>query len=187
MMVRLFDSLKMRQSTGFMTYLTRAARVEETDIGISSLIDTWLEVRDLEMNGERTRGLYVIKSRGMPHSNQVREFVIASNGIHLLDVYPGPDGILTGSARVTQDAKRAEGERALVLASKRADSLLAQKKRALEAQIAALQAAFTLESEAIRQEIGDRRELAVREDDQRRAISERRSNGLTARPKKKGR
>jgi circadian clock protein KaiC len=139
------------------------------------------------MNGERTRGLYVIKSRGMPHSNQVREFVIGSDGIHLLDVYPGPDGILTGSARVTQDAKRAEGERALVLASKRADSMVEQKKRALEAQIAALQAAFTLESEAIRQEIGDRRELAVREDDQRRAISERRSNGLTARPKKKGR
>ncbi len=75
----------MKPITGFMTYLTTATRSEQIDIGISSIIDTWLEVRDLEMHGERTRGLYVIKSRGMVHSNQVRELVIGDDGIHLLD------------------------------------------------------------------------------------------------------
>lgn len=188
MMVRLFDALKLKQITGFMTYLTTPSRVEATDIGISSLIDTWLEVRDLESHGERTRGLYVIKSRGMPHSNQVREFVIDDNGIHLLDVYPGPDGILTGSARATQDAKNAAIEKSISLAEKRAGDLLAQKKRALEAHVAALEANFALESDAVRQDIDDQRARADRERDEHRAFSESRSSGpASRRPNKKGR
>ena len=196
MMVRLFDALKLSQITGFMTYLTTPGRKEETDIGISSLIDTWLEVRDLEMHGERTRGLYVIKSRGMSHSNQVREFVISDDGIHLLDVYPSADGILTGSARLTQDSKVAATEKALLLAAQRTEELLAQKKRALEAQVAALQASFALETDSIRQEISDRQERALREHEERRLFSESRSGGPTsvrsekkpqAKSKKKGR
>ena len=132
MMVRLFDSLKMRQITGFVTYLTAAPRMEGTDAGISSLIDTWLELRDVEMQGERTRGLYVIKSRGMPHSNQVREFVLQNGGIRLLDVYPGPDGILTGSARAKQDVRFAEEEAQREAAAVRSEEMLARRQAALQ-------------------------------------------------------
>ena len=140
MMVRLFDSLKMRQITGFVTYLTANTRMEETEAGISSLIDTWLEVRDVEANAERTRGLYVIKSRGMDHSKQVREFVLDPNGIHLLDVYPGPDGILTGSARAMHDARLADEADQRRAAAERSEKLMDQKRNALRAHIAALEA-----------------------------------------------
>ena len=74
-------------------------------MGISSLIDTWLVLRDIELGGERNRGLYVIKSRGMKHSNQIREFLITSRGIVLEDVYVGPEGVLTGSLRASQEAR----------------------------------------------------------------------------------
>ena len=79
--------------------------MEITDVSISSLIDTWLLLRDIEIGGERNSGLYVLKSRGMAHSNQIREFKLSDNGIELLDVYVGPEGVLTGSARLSQEAK----------------------------------------------------------------------------------
>lgn len=155
MMVRLFDSLKMRQITGFMTYLTGAGRMEETEVGVSSLIDTWLEVRDVEMNGERTRGLYVIKSRGMAHSNQVREFILHERGIRLLDVYPGPDGILTGSARAAEDARLAAEAAERKAAAERSEKALSRKQAALRAQIAALEAEFASEVEFARRGLAD--------------------------------
>ncbi len=74
-------------------------------MAISSLIDTWLLLRDIEIGGERNRGLYILKSRGMDHSNQIREFILTDHGIELLDVYVGPEGVLTGSARLSQEAK----------------------------------------------------------------------------------
>ncbi len=84
MLMRLIDFLKSSQITAFLTHLTSGGRaVEATEVGISSLIDTWLLVKDFEDGGERTRGLYVLKSRGMPHSKQVREFVISPRGIQL--------------------------------------------------------------------------------------------------------
>src|SRR6185295_1226353 len=76
-----------------------------TESAISSLVDTWLILRDLELNGERNRGLHIIKSRGMAHSNQVREFIMSERGIELKDIYMGPSGMLTGSARVAQQAR----------------------------------------------------------------------------------
>ena len=78
---------------------------EQTEVGISSLIDTWILVRDIELNGERNRGIYVLKSRGMAHSNQVREFVMSQKGIRLLPVYIGVGTVLTGSARLNQEAR----------------------------------------------------------------------------------
>ena len=106
MLVRLVDFLKTRQITTFFTNLTGGNMAREvTDMGISSIMDTWLLVRDIELGGERNRGLYVLKSRGMPHSNQIREFVISPKGIVLLDVYTGAHGVLTGSARLAQEAK----------------------------------------------------------------------------------
>ena len=177
MMVRLFDSLKMQQITGLMTYLTSANQIEETEVGISSLIDTWLEVRDVEMHGERTRGLYVIKSRGMGHSNQVRELVFSSEGARLLEVYPGPDGVLTGSARAFQDNRFALEQEQREQAASRTERLLGQKQAALRAQIAALEAEFASEAEVARSLINETAGRAAREHAARLAASRRRTLG----------
>jgi circadian clock protein KaiC len=143
MFVRLLDYLKMNQITAFLTNLTSAkTALESTEVGLSSLIDTWLLARDIELNGERNRGLYVLKSRGMEHSNQIREFRIGAKGIDLIEVYLGPEGVLTGSARVAQEARvRATAAlRRQQIERSRRD--LAGKRKALEAQISALREEF---------------------------------------------
>ncbi len=110
MVTRMIDYLKNRGVTTLFTSLTEAEHAEEqSEAGISSLIDTWLLLRNAEADGERNRLLFILKSRGMAHSNQVREFLLTDNGIQLKDVYVGPGMVLTGSARVVQEAKdRAE-------------------------------------------------------------------------------
>jgi len=109
LLVRLIDFFKMRQITAFFTSLTSGGQVEEsTDIGISSLMDTWLSLRDHENNGERNRLIYVLKSRGMAHSNQVREFRLTGHGIDLIDVYVGQGRVLTGTARLAQEQREKE-------------------------------------------------------------------------------
>jgi circadian clock protein KaiC len=106
MLLRLVDFLKAQQITAMFTHLTHGGAAREaTDVGISSLIDTWLLLRDIELGGERNRGLYVLKSRGMKHSNQIREFLLTAEGIELQDVYLGPEGVLTGSMRAAQEAR----------------------------------------------------------------------------------
>ena len=179
-MVRLFDSLKLQQITGVMTYLTTAGKMEETEAGISSLIDTWLEVRDVELHGERTRALYVIKSRGMAHSNQVREFVLGHDGVQLLEVYAGPDGVLTGSARISQDNRlAAELERRQAEAD-RTEQLLSRKRAALQARIAALEAEFESEADTARLAVRDAAQRLERERAERVAAGQRRTAGATA-------
>jgi circadian clock protein KaiC len=115
MLTRLIDFLKLHQITAMFTSLTSGSSgtLEQTNIGISSLMDSWLLLRDIEANGERNRGLYVLKSRGMAHSNQIREFLLTDHGIDLADVYLGTEGVLTGTARLAQEArdKAAELER----------------------------------------------------------------------------
>ncbi|MBR9814512.1 KaiC family protein [bacterium] len=107
MLTRLIDFLKTQGISAVMTDLTHGANgVESSTEEISSLIDTWLCLRDLESNGERNRGLYILKSRGMSHSNQIREFVLSSDGIDLVDVYLDSDGILTGTARRAHEARQ---------------------------------------------------------------------------------
>jgi circadian clock protein KaiC len=115
------------------------------------LIDTWLLLRDIELSGERNRGMYVLKSRGMAHSNQIREFILTDHGVELLEVYIGASGVLTGSARMAQEAN----ENAELLTRKhdieRKKREIERKRRTLEAQIAALHADFeSEESEAIK-------------------------------------
>jgi circadian clock protein KaiC len=106
MLLRLIDLLKAQQITAVLTSLTRGGdALEGSQAAVSSLIDTWLLVRDIEQAGERNRGLYVLKSRGMAHSNQVREFLLTDKGIDLLDVYVGSEGVLTGSRRLEQQAR----------------------------------------------------------------------------------
>ncbi len=105
MMTRLIDSLKSGGITSVFTSLTSSnSSNEESEVGISSLIDTWLSVKEVEAIGERNRALYILKSRGMPHSNQVREFLLTDQGVDLVEVYVGPQGVLTGSARRAQEA-----------------------------------------------------------------------------------
>ena len=143
MLLRLVDFLKAQQVTAFFTNLTSGGTAwEKTDVGISSLIDTWLLLRDIELAGERNRGLYVLKSRGMKHSNQIREFIITPEGIQLEDVYVGPEGVLTGSMRAAQEAREAAAAQERREETARRQRELERKRAALEAQIAALQADF---------------------------------------------
>jgi len=146
MLLRLVDFLKMHGITAvFVNLTTGQTNQEATDMGISSLIDTWILLRDIELGGERNRGMYVLKSRGTPHSNQIREFVIDEHGIDLRDVYVGAEGVLTGSSRVQQEAREASVKRARQLEAEGRRRALDRKRKALEAQILALQAAFESE------------------------------------------
>ena len=143
MLLRLIDFLKARQITAMFVHLTAGGNAwERTDVGVSSLIDTWLLLRDIELAGERNRGLYVLKSRGMKHSNQIREFIISSDGIQLQDVYVGPEGVLTGSMRAAQEDREKAAAIARAHDTERKQRDLARKRTVLEAQIAALRAEF---------------------------------------------
>ncbi len=143
MLLRLVDFLKMRNITAFFASLSTSGDVQElTDMAISSLIDTWLLLRDIELGGERNRGLYILKSRGMSHSNQIREFLLTDHGIELLDVYVGPEGVLTGSARLSQEAKNDVEQLMHQQEIERKQSGIEFKRAALEAQIVVLKSEF---------------------------------------------
>ena len=159
-LMRFIDSLKMKGITAFFTCLIFGQHQDLTDMGVSSLMDTWVTVRDIESDGERNRGLYVIKSRGMAHSNQVREFVLSSDGVRLVDVYVGPGGVLTGSARLAQELKDRHEEK------KRADEIerkmreFEARKLSAEMQVAGMMAELSAqekELENIAREEADRK------------------------------
>ncbi len=133
MVTRMIDYLKGRLVTSLFTSLTHGGHTAtQSEMGMSSLMDSWLLLRDFEGNGERNRVLYVLKARGMAHSNQVREFLISDRGINLVDAYIGPNGVLTGSARAAQNAL----ERAQNL---EAESQAAERQRELERRRTALE------------------------------------------------
>jgi circadian clock protein KaiC len=143
MLVRLIDFLLDEQITVLFTALSLNNTLsDQTDEGISSLVDTWIQIKDIEFNGERNRGLYIMKSRGMKHSNQIREFVITDNGLDLIDVYLGPDGILTGSAREAQVLEEKSGQLIHTHALSRKDRELMRKRKVLEAKIDNLRSEF---------------------------------------------
>lgn len=172
MVARQVDLLKAGGVTAMMTALGHS---EEADtVGISSLVDTWLLVRNIESNGERNRLLFVLKSRGTAHSNQVREFVITDHGVELVDVYVGPAGILTGSARLVQEAHERDAEigRAEELTRRRLE--LRRSVMEGEARLAALEDQLASErSEIERIDTGEARLRADAEGD-RRALAARR-------------
>ncbi len=147
MLTRLIDYFKQQQITALFTSLISGDRFEESpEIGVSSLMDTWLLLRDIECGAERNRVLHLLKSRGMPHSNQVREFLLTDRGVELREVYLGQSGaLLTGSARGTLEAQ--EQAQAVVRKQEGAGltRALERKRAALEAQIAALRAEFGIE------------------------------------------
>lgn len=152
MLVRLIDSLKMHQITALFTSLTTGGQDEvSTEVGVSSLMDAWILVRNLENNGERNRALYVLKARGMAHSAQVREFRLSDTGAELVDVYIGPEGVLTGSARIARESReKSEAlQRQLELERKQHD--LERRRKILQEQIAAMQASFEVEVQEFQQ------------------------------------
>lgn len=146
MVTRLVDTLKLQEITGLFTSLNSAgdASLEQTDLGISSIIDSWILLRDIELGGERNRGLYILKSRGMAHSNQIREFVLTDQGIDLLDVYVGPEGVLTGSMRLAREARESADALLRSQEASRRRREAERRRTALEAQIAVLRADLDL-------------------------------------------
>ena len=151
MVTRLIDYLKAGQVTSLFTSLTQGGHVLQTsEAGMSSLMDSWLLLQDFEGNGERNRVLYVLKARGMQHSNQIREFLISDHGIDVVDAYIGASGVLTGSARAAQGAL----EKAAVLAGQQEAAQLQReverKRAALERQISDLRADYETEAAELR-------------------------------------
>ncbi|WP_316792623.1 circadian clock protein KaiC [Pedobacter frigoris] len=143
MLVRLIDFLQAEQITVMFTALTLNNIVnEQTDEGVSSLVDAWLLIRDIENNGERNRGLYIMKSRGMKHSNQIREFIITDNGLNLVDVFLTEDGVLTGSAREARMLLEQTGEMIHAQAVSRKDRELIRKRKVLESKIDSLRSEY---------------------------------------------
>ncbi len=155
MLMRLVDFLKTRQITGLFTNLAQGGSpVGQTEIAISSVIDTWLLLRDIDGGGECNRGLSILKSRGMAHSNQIREFLLTDHGVELRDVYVGPEGVLTGSARLTKEAEN-EAEQLVRNQDVELRQIELERKRTtLEAQIAVLRAEFAVQEIASLKIIG---------------------------------
>src|SRR5476649_1861254 len=160
MVTRLIDYLKAGQVTSLFTSLTQGShQLQNNETGMSSLMDAWMLLQDFEGNGERNRVLYVLKARGMSHSNQIREFLISDHGVDLVDAYIGVSGVLTGSARVAQG----DLEKAAVLASQQEAAQLKReverKRKALDRQIGDLRSDYegeALELRRIAEQVGTR-------------------------------
>jgi circadian clock protein KaiC len=162
MLTRLLDFLKMQQVTAVFTSLTSGgANLDQSEVGVSSLMDTWLVVRNIESSGERNRALYILKSRGQPHSNQVREFVLSNKGLDLLDVFVSDGEVKIGSDKVAA-AARAQ-EKALI-AREQAEVKklnLERYRKTIAAQIEALQADLKAREAEVRIELATEKQRAA--------------------------
>jgi len=155
-LMRMMDYLKGAGITCLFTALNvGGGQVEQSEVGISSLIDTWFLMRDLEHGGERNRGIFVLKSRGMAHSNQIREFMLTSEGIRLRPAYLGPNGVLTGSARLIQESRDAAEAEARHQEIERRQRELERERTVFEAKLASLNAEFTAKADEIRRELDE--------------------------------
>lgn len=186
-LLRMIDFLKERQITAILTTLTSGTAIQDqTEVEISSLVDAWLLLRDIESGGERNRGIYILKARGVAHSNQIREFLLTSHGVELREVYLGEAGMLTGSARVTQEAK---DESAALLGRQeieRKQLLLRRKRRALDAQIAALQLDLETEVQESEQLIAQEKLKVMKwEQDRGEMVTSRFGNSSTQKEKRR--
>jgi circadian clock protein KaiC len=184
MLMRLVDFLKAQQITAVLTSLTSGGHaLEATEAGISSLIDTWLLLRDIEANGERNRAMYVLKSRGTAHSNQLREFVLTSKGVKLIQPYLGPEGVLTGSSRIAQEAK----ESAAIIQRReeagRKRRAIERRMQALDTEISALRLEMSAENDELERIAGEetQRQQQIATDRTTMAISRKSSAADTNR------
>ncbi len=178
MLTRLIDFLKNLGITAVFTSLTSGSDADEqTEVGISSLMDTWILLRMVQSESERNRLLYVLKSRGMRHSNQMREFQLTDDGIKLLDVYVGPGKVYTGSARVQQEARDRQAELVEVQSAAKRSRLMSQEQAALRAQILALKAKLAGVSDELKSSQGvERARLDVAHKDRRDLVRSRQSD-----------
>jgi circadian clock protein KaiC len=148
MLIRLVDYLRQKGILGFLISLNNSSQcLEATDEGLSSIVDSWLLLRDVEVNGERNRLLYILKSRGMAHSNQVREFLITSRGIRLEDAYLGHQGVITGTARANLEAREALEAQEAKQELARKMLLLEHRRKTGQAQMEALRAEMLADEE----------------------------------------
>jgi circadian clock protein KaiC len=184
MLLRLVDFLKLKNITAFFASLTNSGENQElTDMSISSLIDAWLLLRDIEIGGERNRGLYILKSRGMAHSNQIREFILTDHGIELLDVYVGPEGVLTGSARLSQEAKNDAEQLMRKQEIERNQFGLELKRAATEAQIVVLKSEFKEEeSETLKMIEMEKAKTERFEQDKKKMAKSRKADKFVKKP-----
>jgi circadian clock protein KaiC len=172
MLTRLIDLLKLKQITTMFTSLTSAGtELEDSEVGVSSLMDAWLLVKNIESNGERNRGLYILKARGIAHSNQVREFVVTDRGIELVDAYIGAEGVLMGSARSSQLARESAAQVERRLATEQKERELRRKQQLYEAQLLALKGQYETEREAILRELDEAKQREQVIADQRLEIA----------------
>jgi circadian clock protein KaiC len=152
MLTRLIDFFKTEQVTALFPSLTTGDS-SQSEVAISSLMDVWILLRNIESAGERNRGLYILKSRGMEHSNQIREVLLSNHGISLVDVYAGPATVLTGSARIEQAGReKADIDRRKGLMYRRQREIN-RERSVTDAQIAVLKAGLEAKIEELNQEI----------------------------------
>ena len=171
-LIRLIDFMQCEGITVMFTALVYSKEFNvQADEGVSSLVDTWLLVRDIELNGERNRGIYIMKSRGMNHSNQVREFIISDNGISLMDVYLGSEGVIIGSAREAQELNEATITALRTHAVLRKDKEVERKRLVLEAKLTSLKEEF----ESLNEELNK----SFIEEDLRKEIMEKNRSQLS--------
>jgi len=172
MLTRLIDFLKIKQITAMFTSLTSAqTEIEDSEVGVSSLMDAWVLVKNIESNGERNRGLYILKARGIGHSNQVREFLLTSSGIELIDAYIGAEGVLMGSARFGQLARERAAEIERRQETLRKERELRRKQELYELQLIALKGQYESERDAILKELEEEQSRIKTAADQRLEIA----------------
>jgi circadian clock protein KaiC len=175
-LIRLMDYLRKKNITGvFVNLVSGGAALEATDIGISSLMDTWLLARDVEVAGERNRVLYVLKARGMAHSNQLREFLITSKGIKLQPAHLGQGAVLTGSARRSQEAREKADAQELDVELERQRLAFSHRQAQVESEIARLRAGLAAEQQDLHRSVSMRTVLLKQSDADREAMGRSRS------------
>jgi len=155
------DSFKGKGITAVFTSLTHDGHnlPNREDHMLSSLMDSWISLRSVEVAGERNRTFRLLKSRGMAHSNQVREYTLTAQGMCLTDVYIGPaGGVLTGSARLAQEARERAEAAARRQEVERRRRMLEARRAATERQIAELRSALEQEQAEVDAAAGEDKE-----------------------------
>jgi circadian clock protein KaiC len=149
-LTRLIDYLKKSQITAVLTELrSLSGDSEYVEVGVASIMDSWIALTPMDSGGERNRCIAVVKSRGTAHSNQMREYRITDDGVEIIDAYLGLGEVLTGSARMAQDARERNQVAAAKLTAKNRRLDLELKEHLTAAQVESLEA----ERSAIQREL----------------------------------
>ncbi len=175
-LLRMVDLLKSRGITAVFTSLRVDGEAQDSgDMGLSSLMDCWVKLIPVEGNGEMNRTLYVIKARGMSHSNQVREYAMTASGIQMIEPYIGVDGVLTGSARMIQAQREQSEQLRRAEEHGRRQREIIRKRIALDRQIEEMRAALAAEEEESRLLLSEDERRVAAFDEGRAELSTRRS------------